>query len=186
MAFHRKSKSKNHLPTSPKIIKKNRNLTKLPYDNDSRCGPGSMYGVVSYGCDDSVPKGHHAPQHSVRMSKSFNNSSLNLNVPPSSQNHNAMSVNNYENQMAITHTERNGGGVPTHSNFRSSGQLALSLSMSGSLISPSMTGENATHDPVEAAEIKVNYGLQVEKNAGNVSRQRVKKCSTDLSIPLYI
>lgn len=158
-----KSKSKNMLPTSPKIIKKNRNLTKLPLEHEYK-------GMLSMGFgEDGLIKGH-MQQMSVRMSKSFNNSSFTMN------GHGNQTTQH--EHTAAANGDKNGG--PTQSNFRSSGQLVLSLSMSGSLISPSATCENATHDNLESQDIKVT--LQSDAKCSETGR----KINQDLEMPMEI
>lgn len=76
-------------------------------------------------------------QNSPGRSKSFDNSSFTMhNAPPPSN-----SNDNQVPQFAAGRTTSN----HVTSNFRTSSQLALSLSLSGSLVSPTTTDQHKTH-----------------------------------------
>lgn len=78
--FSSKPKCKNMLPTSPKITKKNRNLTRLPFEHELKSSM-NLKSSLNFGeeRDNKHPFGDK--QMSVRMSKSFNNSSFTMHGP---------------------------------------------------------------------------------------------------------
>lgn len=106
---------KNLLPMSPKMIKKKRNLTKMAFDNEMN---GSMNlkssvnlkSFTNYGDEPNKQPGHQ--QMSVRMSKSFNNSSFTMHGP------NPTLGGNVNEQLNLQNVEKIG---PNQSHFRSSG-----------------------------------------------------------------